>query len=279
MVKITEFLPYTENNETLNQCYLAITTPYYVYMIVYTTIIIFIPTIFLTFLYLRMIFMLKISYRVNFNEVYMPKLKNLINKSSADLKQKVEINSQSFSEKSDLPVEKNPSMAKIENKCRFYKFSNRHKKKLNKAIRITIKSNDDSSSSLINSQKLNIFKKNQSSFHNINLNRDIGKLSQLKALNMRKRFTITILSMTVAFFCCQLPIRIFILWSFSYQLRQSSSIEYSEINYELINIISFVARLIYFLHGISNPLIYNISSSKFRHAFLSLFCISKRFKK
>ena len=108
----------------------------------------------------------------------------------------------------------------------------------------------------------------------------LKKISQLRAFNNRKRFTITILFMTIAFFCCQLPIRIFILWSFSYQLKQNSDNPVqSEINYELINIISFIARLIYFLHGISNPLIYNISSSKFRRAFLSLFCLSKRYKK
>jgi hypothetical protein len=236
MIKITEFLPYSDKNQTVNQCYLAITKPYYIYMISYTSIIIFVPTVFLAFLYMKIILILRISYRVNLNELSTP---------------------------------------------------NRLKKdKLNsiKMQKISIKSEPDfSCTSLTNSQKFNSIKSKTLSFHNISVTRDnyLKKLSQLRAFKNRKRFTITILFMTIAFFCCQLPIRIFILWSFSYQLRQISNDVngHPEINYELINMISFIARLIYFLHGISNPLIYNISSSKFRRAFLSLFCLSKRFKK
>ncbi len=292
MIKITEFLPYSDKNQTVNQCYLAITKPYYIYMISYTSIIIFVPTVFLAFLYMKIILILRISYRVNLNELSTPKMRGLLMKPIVKNEKIAEKSgfSDSFSNKSDFQVKNDPKSlmeTKAENKSRFYKYPNRLKKdKLNsiKMQKISIKSEPDfSCTSLTNSQKFNSIKSKTLSFHNISVTRDnyLKKLSQLRAFKNRKRFTITILFMTIAFFCCQLPIRIFILWSFSYQLRQISNDVngHPEINYELINMISFIARLIYFLHGISNPLIYNISSSKFRRAFLSLFCLSKRFKK
>jgi hypothetical protein len=85
------------------------------------------------------------------------------------------------------------------------------------------------------------------------------------------------------FFCCHLPIRIFIFWS--YIANYLSPIVLNEANainnfrVRLTDLISNIATLIYFLHTISNPIIYNFSSIKFRiAAYKLLFLIDKKLK-
>jgi hypothetical protein len=88
--------------------------------------------------------------------------------------------------------------------------------------------------------------------------------------NVRKlSFTIIL---TIVFFCCQLPIRIFICWAnwknnFSPILMDEHDIESREYFY-LTDFISRSTTLIYFLHCVSNPIIYNALSVKFRNAFI-----------
>jgi hypothetical protein len=254
ILKITKYNPYDENNETLHQCLLTVSQFYFIYMIIYTSIIIFIPTAFLSFLYMRIMYKLKIHYKCKLNEVNIPMIKYLSPK-PAEL--------QSTSQQS-LSINKNLGLEKMTS---------------NRTTSLTsLMSCSPTQSPKISGLNRRSFVSNQAC--------DFKKTCD-KSCNERKRFTMIILFVTVAFFCCQLPVRIFIIWSFKHHFNKSElegsnsnssniSLSGNEFNYEQINIISFTGRLIYFLHGISNPLIYNISSSKFRRSFFSLFCFSKR---
>ena len=80
---------------------------------------------------------------------------------------------------------------------------------------------------------------------------------------------------TIVFFCCQIPVRLFLCWSYMVHhfspiiLENNSETEVDESYIFLINLISQITSLIYFLHCISNSIIYNILSAKFRKAFLN----------
>ncbi|CAF0870888.1 unnamed protein product [Brachionus calyciflorus] len=116
----------------------------------------------------------------------------------------------------------------------------------------------NSGNDLVNNSKLQSLKRS-------------GEASSYNKVN----FTVVISLITLIFFCCQLPIRIFLLWSYYRHYisppliaNETPPTVTNEINF--INIISYLATLIYFLHCISNPIIYNLLSIKFRRAFLSL---------
>lgn len=83
-----------------------------------------------------------------------------------------------------------------------------------------------------------------------------------------------LLLITVLFYFCQLPLRIFLIWSYinNYLLAEMPDMYFqekfiSEQYIDLVNFISNSVKVIYFLHCISNPIIYNIMSSRFRTAF------------
>jgi hypothetical protein len=90
------------------------------------------------------------------------------------------------------------------------------------------------------------------------------------ALKSKKKTSTSISVIAIAFFCCQLPIRIFLCWSY-YQ-----NLDLDEENFKLINTLSNLATIIYFLHCISNSIIYNILSTKFRNAFIRIILFRKR---
>jgi hypothetical protein len=90
-------------------------------------------------------------------------------------------------------------------------------------------------------------------------------------------FTIILSIITLCFFLCQLPMRIFLLWSYyknyaSPELisETASSEQISTDTLFMIDVISNLTTLVYFLHCISNPIIYNLASVKFRKSFVSL---------
>ena len=77
-----------------------------------------------------------------------------------------------------------------------------------------------------------------------------------------------------AFFCCHLPIKIFIFWSYIhhyiYPISLNELDDSNDFKMRIADLFSNLATLIYFLHAISNPIIYNFSSIKFRNAFLRI---------
>ena len=107
------------------------------------------------------------------------------------------------------------------------------------------------------------------------LSRETNVLIQI---TKRKNYLNFIIIVTIVFFCCQLPVRIFLCWSYLVHhfspiiLDSNSEIEINESYIFLINLISQITSLVYFLHCISNSIIYNILSVKFRKAFLNIVC-------
>ena len=99
----------------------------------------------------------------------------------------------------------------------------------------------------------------------------ISILSRPSSSKKKSKFTIIFLIMAIVFFCCQLPVRIFQCWSYLHFYTSSKNAgegvveQLSELELKFINILSQALSLIYFLHCISNPIIYNIQSSKFRN--------------
>ena len=83
---------------------------------------------------------------------------------------------------------------------------------------------------------------------------------------------------TMTFFCCHLPVRIFLVWAYlshyvdpiDITIIQNESIKESNNFFSFINLLSHLTTLVYFLHCISNPIIYNVFSIKFRKAFMKL---------
>ena len=92
------------------------------------------------------------------------------------------------------------------------------------------------------------------------------------------KFTIVISMVTLAFFCCQLPVRIFISWSYLTQyfmIQPEHEEQPVKENLLFIDICLNTTKLIYFFHAISNPIIYNILSRKIRKVILSLTTFKK----
>ena len=96
----------------------------------------------------------------------------------------------------------------------------------------------------------------------------ISILSRSSLSIQKSNLTIIFLIMAIVFFCCQLPVRIFQCWSYLHfysSFKNESEIEpLSELELKIVNIISQASSLIYFMHCVSNPIIYNIQSTKFR---------------
>lgn len=88
------------------------------------------------------------------------------------------------------------------------------------------------------------------------------------------KYTIIISIVAIIFYCGQLPVRIFQSWSYThYYVHMKTKPEthlLDDLNIDVINFINRVSSLIYYLHCISNPIIYNFLSTKFREGFQSI---------
>jgi hypothetical protein len=84
--------------------------------------------------------------------------------------------------------------------------------------------------------------------------------------NMKFKFqmTKTICFVTLAFFFCQLPIKLFLLFNLFFE---SNTIKPDHLSFKIINTIFLVSKLLFYLHGISNPIIYNVMSKSFKNSF------------
>lgn len=107
--------------------------------------------------------------------------------------------------------------------------------------------------------------------------RALSIISCSEKANKKAKVTITISIITIVFYCCQLPARVFLCLSYlnDYMLLNQLESEhhedghFSETSIFFLSFFSHLATFIYFLHCISNPIIYNLLSSKFRKAFWS----------
>ena len=90
------------------------------------------------------------------------------------------------------------------------------------------------------------------------------------AQNHRKQVIIMLFSVIVMFFICVLPFRLLSMWLIFASPNTIQSLDLEV----LLNLLHF-ARAMFFLNSAGNPILYNVFSSRFRRAFVSL-CTRKR---
>ena len=91
-----------------------------------------------------------------------------------------------------------------------------------------------------------------------------------KKIESKLKHTINISILSVIFYCFQLPARLILCWSY---LNDTVELKYESSNSQSLSLFDFLLHLVilvYYLHCVSNPFIYNMLSSKFRKSFLKL---------
>lgn len=83
-----------------------------------------------------------------------------------------------------------------------------------------------------------------------------------KNLIRKRRQTIILCTVTMTFFFCQIPIKIFQIFNTFYEWSASDDSQF-----KMLNIIFLTTKLIYCFHPMSNPIIYNLMSSKFSRSY------------
>lgn len=227
----------TDFNTDSNQCDLNINLNNLFYLIGLNIVFIFLPTFALTIIYLNII--LKVNRRYhNFIELFKSN-KNTSNSHDIDLEDKTENFPQPATSTPDMQLNRVSSLKiTIKNSI-----SSRKESMLNFTV-------NNSLSQMPERISLNSFRKNAQ--------------NKLKAVI---KFSLV----TLVFICCQMPIRVFLCWSYYNTYLSLNDIERDNVNekrFRLINLISNLTKLVFFLHCISNPIIYYVLSIKFRTAFL-----------
>ena len=115
--------------------------------------------------------------------------------------------------------------------------------------------------------------KNQKQLH-LSLRKD-SIASHLNTNRLKNsKYTIIISIVAIIFYCGQLPVRVFQSWSYIhyyiYMTFKHETHLTNDLNVDIINSIYRISSFIYYLHCISNPIIYNFLSSKFRQGFQSI---------
>jgi hypothetical protein len=228
------FFLMVEFTESPAQCELSIMKKtYLIYLIVLNAILIFVPMVGLFLLYIWMIIIMRKKYIL----LFFSKLEN------------------------ELEIQNSKIEKSTFNKSSIREIKNKESKFSSIKIRTFNQEENSVSSSKINSKR--------ESYANSLLFSHIDEKTHFSIKNKIKTI-INISFVTLAFFSCQLPIRVFLLWSYLHNYFTSIEPEFiTEERFNLINIISYLSTFIYFLHCISNPIIYNISSTKFRKAFFN----------
>jgi hypothetical protein len=95
-------------------------------------------------------------------------------------------------------------------------------------------------------------------------------------LIQKRKQTITLCLISVAFFMCQMPLKCFQIFNSLYEFETAEDDdEWSASQFKILNFIFLTVKLMYCLQGLSNPIIYNLMSSKFYRSFKSvIFCKS-----
>lgn len=83
----------------------------------------------------------------------------------------------------------------------------------------------------------------------------------------KRKQTIMICFVSLAFFICQLPIKVFQMFNTFYEWQPAANQEVASRRFFVLNMIFLCTKLLYFLHGMSNPIIYNLMSTKFNESF------------
>lgn len=118
------------------------------------------------------------------------------------------------------------------------------------------------------------FKNNSFKVFKQRMHKDNELLKEMSSYKSKIRIILKTSLKGFAFFCCHMPVKIFLFWSYiNHYINPISLNEQDSSNDLKIKIADFLsnaATLIYFLHCISNPIIYNFSSIKFRNTLLRI---------
>lgn len=83
----------------------------------------------------------------------------------------------------------------------------------------------------------------------------------------KRKQTIMICCVSLTFFICQIPIKLFQIFNTFYTFEKEISEEKAALRFQLLNIVFLSTKFLFFLHGMSNPIIYNLMSTKFNQSF------------
>lgn len=292
------FLFMAEYTKNPDQCQLNMSYAHLIYVLSLNFVFIFVPTIVLGFLYVYIIVKLKNHYkqfvlseenyansgfRVNTNRNYSTAYKSARHSSTSSQERASQATRQPIdNSKAEKYTVINYEVKPAKKLCIF---CNSSTKKLEKHRKIVFKRYESQSSYheaekresnkiVEDSNRLSPVRREKSLKKESSINRKSTLASPTKAYNEKLKFTIVNSMVTLAFFCCLLPAKIFLFWSYIlhyfFPVPMHDDTVVRDDDLYTINLISYCTSLIYFFHCISNPIIYNISSAKFRSAFFGL---------
>jgi hypothetical protein len=92
---------------------------------------------------------------------------------------------------------------------------------------------------------------------------DFGNSGNLSSMKAKKKQTLKLCAISLFFFFCVIPIKLFQILKFLIDIE----------SLEVTHTIFLISKLLFYTHIMSNPIIYNLMSSKFSKAFKNvLFC-------
>jgi hypothetical protein len=135
-------------------------------------------------------------------------------------------------------------------------------------ISIKLRKENDIYSELDRLQKTRLIKLNRNkSGHKLSFNFTNGNQTLNQTLKLKRRQTISICLVSLFFFFCVIPIKLFQVLKFVINIE----------NLEITHSVFLFSKLLFYTHIMSNPIVYNLMSSKFSRSFRKvLFC--KNFK-
>ena len=243
-----------------DQCQLNMNYAHLVYVLGLNILFIFVPAICLAILYIYIILIIKRRFA---NFAQMPFIKSLRRK--------------------DRSIRQNRSAMNSNKRIKYNK--DRNPKEVSSYFAKPSVSKNKLRSSMNNSI--------ETSYNNLNVNESIcldgltkkAKTKKIDSINSKtsvdKKFKLTALIslITIIFFLCVIPIRVFLCWSYLNNYFSPIHLVDDHMTSRkifFINLFSNLATLVYFLHCISNPIIYNAMSVKFRIAFINFLGLKLR---
>ncbi|XP_076372829.1 growth hormone secretagogue receptor type 1-like [Tachypleus tridentatus] len=91
----------------------------------------------------------------------------------------------------------------------------------------------------------------------------ISSSSEQLQMKARRQVVLMLVAVVLSFFLCLLPFRIFTLWIISVDPQ-----EIQDLGMELYYTLLYFCRILLYTNSATNPILYNVISSKFRDAFL-----------
>ena len=278
----------SESNTTLIVCYMDRSSLVYKsYFTSFYFMFIFIPSIIMSVVYLIIIRKLKKLNKFVFSsESVITRRRFNSGHNSVRLSGDESANKNSYSMKDKYFADKEQEL-KIkmynENKEEICELGNAISKRSTNSKSINNDENSNTNNNVSNALKISekpLFVSGMSlndmhdlKYHNRNSKVKFNMESRTKSVVAKRKLTITLCLISIAFFFCQLPIRCFQIFNIFYEFESSNVEENDYIKFKILNIIFLFTKLLYFLHGMSNPIIYNLMSTKFRKSFKRvIFC-------